>query len=82
MPTYDFAKFSQKLHEIERIWALSIPHAPVDPPMPLCICVPLCVPLHAPICTSLCIYNVHLCMHSYVHAYGHLYTPLHVPCVH
>ena len=20
-PTYDFAKFSQKLHEIERIWA-------------------------------------------------------------
>ena len=21
VPTYDFAKFSQKLHEIERIWA-------------------------------------------------------------
>ena len=30
-PTYDFAKFSQKLHEIERIWAprgARVPHAP------------------------------------------------------
>ena len=25
--TYDFAKFSQKLHEIERIWT------PLDPPL-------------------------------------------------
>ena len=30
-PTYDFAEFSQKLHEIERIW---IPGgAPLDPPL-------------------------------------------------
>ena len=27
VPTYDFAKVSQKLHESERIWA------PLDPPM-------------------------------------------------
>ena len=27
-PTYDFAKFSQKLHEIERVWIPSL-----DPPM-------------------------------------------------
>ena len=34
-PTYDFAKFSQKLHEIERIWApwgASLA-PPLDPPM-------------------------------------------------
>ena len=33
-PTYDFAKFSQKLHEIERIWtggASLSPH--LDPPL-------------------------------------------------
>ena len=37
-PTYDFAKFSQKLHEIERIWtpggggpASLVP--PLDPPL-------------------------------------------------
>ena len=30
-PTYDFAKFSQKLHEIERIWAPGgVPRAPLD----------------------------------------------------
>ena len=32
-PTYDFAIFSQKLHEIERIWAprlAHIPRAPLD----------------------------------------------------
>ena len=31
-PTYDFAKFSQKLHEIERIWAPEgggVPRAPL-----------------------------------------------------
>ena len=30
VPTYDFAKFSQKLHEIERIWTpkWGIPCAP------------------------------------------------------
>ena len=27
-PTYDFAKISQKLHEIERIWT-----PPLDPPL-------------------------------------------------
>ena len=36
VPTYDFAKFFQKLHEIERIWAprggrVSL-HPPLDPP--------------------------------------------------
>ena len=37
VPTYDFAKFSQKLHEIERIWApvwgAHVPRAPLDPPL-------------------------------------------------
>ena len=35
VPTYDFATFSQKLHEIERIWTLGvhIAHAALDPPM-------------------------------------------------
>ena len=29
-PTYDFAKISKKLHEIERIWARGgVPHAPL-----------------------------------------------------
>ena len=36
-PTYDFAKFSQKLHEIERIWApeggRASPAPPLDPPL-------------------------------------------------
>ena len=35
-PTYDFAKFSQKLHEIERIWTGgggSRPLHPLDPPL-------------------------------------------------
>ena len=37
-PTYEFAKFSQKLHEIERIWTpgggARVPRAPpLDPPM-------------------------------------------------
>ena len=36
-PTYDFAKFSQKLHEIERIWARGGGARPkfyyVDPPL-------------------------------------------------
>ena len=36
-PTYDFAKFSQKLHEIERIWAPRGGARPkfyyVDPPL-------------------------------------------------
>ena len=35
-PTYDFAKFSQKLHEIERIWTLggvSPKFYYVDPPL-------------------------------------------------
>ena len=34
-PTYDFAKFSQKLHEIKRIWAPGggVPRAPLDPPL-------------------------------------------------
>ena len=36
-PTYDFAKFSQKLHEIERIWAprggARPLHPPLDPPL-------------------------------------------------
>ena len=34
LPTYDFAKFSQKLNEIERIWTLGgVPRAPLDPPL-------------------------------------------------
>ena len=33
-PTYDFAKFSQKLHEIERIWTPGgARHGPLDPSM-------------------------------------------------
>ena len=33
-PTYDIVKFSQKLHEIERIWTLGdVPRAPLDPPL-------------------------------------------------
>ena len=35
-PTYDLAKFSQKLHEIERIWTrgVRVPRAPpLDPPL-------------------------------------------------
>ena len=35
-PTYDFAKISQKLHEIERIWALGGGLSlapPLDPPL-------------------------------------------------
>ena len=33
-PTYDFAKFSQKLHEIERIWTLvRVPRTPLDRPL-------------------------------------------------
>ena len=36
-PTYDFAKFSQKLHEIERIWTRGGGARPkfyyVDPPL-------------------------------------------------
>ena len=34
-PTYDFAKFPQKLHEIERIWAPpgGVPRVPLDPPL-------------------------------------------------
>ena len=35
-PTYDFAKFSQKLHEIERIWVPrggGTPHASLNPPL-------------------------------------------------
>ena len=37
-PTYDFAKFSQKLHEIERIWApggACVPRAPLNAPLHL-----------------------------------------------
>ena len=35
VPTYDFAKFSQKLHEIERIWAPGGASLapPLDPPL-------------------------------------------------
>ena len=39
VPTYDFAKFSQKLHEIEKIWTpgrggrVSLA-PPLDPPLP------------------------------------------------
>ena len=37
-PTYDFAKFSPKLHEIERIWTPKggggcVPRDPLDPPV-------------------------------------------------
>ena len=34
-PTYDFGKFSQKLHEIERILTrrVPVPRAPLDPAM-------------------------------------------------
>ena len=32
-PTYYFAIFSQKLHEIEKNWAGGVPHAPRDPPL-------------------------------------------------
>ena len=34
-PTYDFAKFSKKMHEIERIWTRGHPSPPLDPPMKL-----------------------------------------------
>ena len=30
-PTYDFAKFCEKLHEIEKILGLGVP--PLDPPL-------------------------------------------------
>ena len=33
-PTYDFAKFSRKLHEIERIWAPRGGARPLRPPPP------------------------------------------------
>ena len=38
VPTYDFAKFSRKLHEIERIWVpggggAHAPCAPLNPPL-------------------------------------------------
>ena len=44
VPTYDFAKFSQKLHEIERIWTPGgrILRAPLDPPL-VSVCVFVCV---------------------------------------
>ena len=33
-PIYDFAKISQKLHEIERIWTMGASlEAPLDPPL-------------------------------------------------
>ena len=33
-PAYDFAKFSQKLHLIERIWTGGrVPRAPINPPL-------------------------------------------------
>ena len=34
-PTYDLAKFSQKLHQIERIWTPggARPSPPLDPPL-------------------------------------------------
>ena len=32
-PTYDFAIFSRKLHEIERIWAQGGERAPLAPPL-------------------------------------------------
>ena len=32
-PTYDFAKCSQKLHEIERIWSRGGGPRPLDPPL-------------------------------------------------
>ena len=38
-PTYDFAKISPKLHEIERIWAPAgwgVPH-PLDPPLQIAL---------------------------------------------
>ena len=37
-PTYNFAKFSPKLHETERIWTpggARVPRAPLDPSMKL-----------------------------------------------
>ena len=34
-PTYDFMKFSQKLHEIERLWAPRGERVPRTPPLPL-----------------------------------------------
>ena len=35
-PTYNFAKFSPKLHIIERIWirGVCVPHTPLDLPLP------------------------------------------------
>ena len=35
--TYDFAKFSQKLHEIERIWTRGAP--PLGPPLLIVMCM-------------------------------------------
>ena len=45
-PTYDFAKFSQKLHEIERIWipwgrASLAPPPPLDPPLQISLIIKL-----------------------------------------
>ena len=36
-PTYEFAKFFQKLYEIERVWipGARVPRVPLDPPMDL-----------------------------------------------
>ena len=42
VPTYDFAKISQKLHEIERIWTprgAHIPRPPRDPPLKMLLFV-------------------------------------------
>ena len=37
-PEYDFAKISQKLHEIERIWGEGVPcSSSLDPPMNYCV---------------------------------------------
>ena len=53
-PTYDFAKLSQNLHEIERIWTpvARVPRAPSDPPLQIIKFFPFHNSIPPPITTS------------------------------
>ena len=63
-PTYDFAKFSQKLHENERIWtpggggASLVP--PLDPPLKMYV---------APPYPSRRILDLPRCIHEFIDTY-------------
>ena len=62
-PTYEIAKFSEKLHEIERIWTprggARPSRPPLDPPMTCmspsnspCSCFKIVVTSEVPLCTQ------------------------------